>query len=235
MNLKQALSWLEKNGTRRAVEGLARYGIVAERAYGVTMGQLKSLKRQLGTDHELSLALWDTGWYEARLLAALVGDPARVTRRQMDAWAAGFENWADCDTVCFTLFDRTPYAWERARRWAKSPREFVKRGGFALMACLSTHHKTAPDTKFLALLPVIEKGAKDERNFVMKGVSWALRGIGRRSPALNRAALVVSRRLAASEDAAPRWVGTDALRELGSPKVRARLARRPGKARAKSR
>jgi 3-methyladenine DNA glycosylase AlkD len=225
----EVMQWLERRGTRRAVEGMARYGIVAERAFGVPMGTLLSLRKRLGQDHALSLALWESGWYEARLLAALVGDPERVTRRQMNAWAAGFENWADCDTVCFKLFDRTPLAWEKAPQWAKSPRELVKRGGFVLMACLALHDKTAPDRSFLAFLPLIEKGARDERNFVKKGVSWALRGIGRRNLALNAAALEVARRLALSEEAAPRWVGKDALRELTSSKVRGQLARRASK------
>ena len=144
----------------------------------------------------------------------------------MNAWASGFENWGDCDTVCFHLFDRTPFAWEKARQWAASPREFVKRGAFALIACLALHDKAAPDTQFLALLPLIEKGARDERNLVKKGVSWALRGIGRRNRALNAAALAVAERLAQSKEAACRWVGKDARRELASPKVRASLARR---------
>jgi 3-methyladenine DNA glycosylase AlkD len=222
----EVLRWLERRGTRRAVQGMARYGIVAKRAFGVPMGTLLSLRKRLGQDHALSLALWDTGWYEARLLAALVGDPQRVTRRQMNAWAAGFENWADCDTVCFKLFDRTPLAWEKAPQWAQSPRELVKRGGFVLMACLALHDKTAPDRKFLPFLPLIERGARDERNLVKKGVSWALRAIGQRNVALNTAALAAARRLAPSQEAAPRWVGKDALRELASPKVRARLARR---------
>jgi 3-methyladenine DNA glycosylase AlkD len=222
----EVLRWLERRGTRRAVQGMARYGIVAKRAFGVPMGTLLSLRKRLGQDHALALALWDTGWYEARLLAALLGDPRQVTRRQMNAWAAGFENWADCDTVCFKLFDRTPLAWEKAPQWAKSPRELVKRGGFVLMACLALHDKTAPDRSFLAFLPLIEKGARDERNLVKKGVSWALRSIGERNLALNAAALATAKRLALSQEAAPRWVGKDALRELASPKVRARLARK---------
>jgi 3-methyladenine DNA glycosylase AlkD len=227
----EVMQWLERQGTRRTVEGMARYGIEAERAFGVPMATLLSLSKRLGKDHALSLALWESGWYEARLLAALVGDPERVTRRQMNAWAAGFENWADCDTVCFKLFDRTPFAWEKARQWSASPRELVKRGGFVLMACLALHDKTAPDKSFLAWLPIIEKGAHDERNFVKKGVSWALRAIGRRNLALNGAALEVAKRLALSEEAACRWVGKDAQRELASPKVRAQLARRAGRRR----
>ncbi|MGE0452144.1 MAG: DNA alkylation repair protein [Vicinamibacteria bacterium] len=226
MTADEVLAWLQRKGSRRVVQGMARYGIVARRAYGVPMRTLLTLAKKLGKDQSLSLALWDTGWYEARLLAALVGDPERVTRRQLDAWAKGFENWADCDTACFKLFDQVPFAWAAARRWAVSPRELVKRGGFVLMACLALHDKAAPDDRFLALLPLVEKGARDARDIVAKGVSWALRSIGRRNPALNAASLAVARRLALSDEASARWVGKDALRELTSAKVRAQLAKK---------
>jgi 3-methyladenine DNA glycosylase AlkD len=224
----EALAWLAKRGTRRGVLGMARYGIVARRAFGVPVGTVQSLAKRLGKDHRLAAGLWASGWFEARLLAAFVEDPARVTRRQMDAWAAGFENWADCDTVCFHLFDRTPFAWAKSRQWSRSPRELVKRAGFALMAVLALHDKAAPDKWFVTLLTLIERGARDERNFVKKGVSWALRSIGQRRPALHTAALKVARRLARSEEAACRWVGRDAVRDLTRPVVRARLARRAG-------
>jgi len=227
MNKAAILAWLEKRGTRRVAEEMARYGIQTKlRVLGVSMGTLQSLRKQLGQDHALASALWTSGCYEARLLAALVDEPKRVTLGQMNSWAASFENWADCDTVCFHLFDRTPFAWEKARQWARSPREFVKRAAFTLMACLALHDKAAPDSKFLAMLPLIERGANDDRNFVKKAVSWALRSIGRRNVALNVAALPVARRLSLSKETAPRWVGKDALRELASPKVRALLARR---------
>jgi 3-methyladenine DNA glycosylase AlkD len=202
---------------------MARYGIVAPRVFGVSMGTMQSLAKRIGKDHALALALWETGWYEARILATMVDDPERVTRRQMDQWTAAFDNWAICDTACFHLFDRTPFAWEKARRWCRSPREFVRRAGFALMAVLAGHDKTATDAQFRALFPLIEEGAGDERNFVKKGVSWALRRIGRRNRALNTASVTVARRLAASPVASARWVGKDALRELSHPKVQARL------------
>jgi 3-methyladenine DNA glycosylase AlkD len=235
MDKNEVLKWLERRGSRKNVEGMARYGIHTDRAFGVPMGTMQSLAKRLGKDHALAMALWDTGWYEARTVAAFVDDPQRVTRRQMNAWAADFDNWAICDTVCFHLFDRTPFAWDKARQWSTSPREFVKRAAFALMASLAGHDKTASDAQFLALLPLIEQGAHDERNFVKKGVSWALRRIGRRDLALNKAALAVATRLSKSEDAACRWVGKDAARELASPKVRSRLARGTRQAPAKRR
>ncbi len=237
MTRDEVLSWLEKRGSRRNVAGMARYGITARRAFGVSMATMLSLRKRLGKDHALALSLWDTGWHEAKVLAALVDEPARVTRRQMNAWAAGFENWADCDTVCFHLFDKTPYAWDKARQWAVSRHELVKRAGFALMASLALHDKTAPDRKFSPFLRLIETGAQDPRNFVKKGVSWALRGTGHRNRAMHGAALKLARRLAHSEAAAPRWVGKDALRDLTRPAIIQRVARRvdSGSARSSSR
>jgi 3-methyladenine DNA glycosylase AlkD len=226
-DLDTVLARLEKQGTQRTIADMARYGLEAKRAFGVPMKTLLAMQKQLGTDHELALALWDSGWYEARLLATLVGDAERLTRRQMNAWAAGFENWGDCDTACFKLFDRSPFAWEKAAQWAASPRELVRRGGFVLMACLALHDKAAADQRFLDLLPLLEQGARDERDLVKKGVSWAMRGIGRRNRALHGAALAVATRLAKSTEPPCRWVGSDVRRELSSAKVRAQVARRP--------
>jgi len=226
MTTEEVLAWLEQKGTKKTIAEMGRYGIEARHAYGVPMGTLLMLAKQLGTNHELALALWDSGWYEARLLASLIGDPERVTRRLMDEWAESFENWGDCDTVCFKLFDRSPFALEKARKWVASPREFVRRGGFVLLACVALHDKEADDDRFLPFLPLIEKGARDERNFVKKGVLWALRAVGGRNPELHGAAVAVARHLATAEEASCRFVGKGALRELTSAKVTARMSRK---------
>ena len=193
---------------------MARYAIVAPKAYGVSVAMIKQLGKQLGRDHELALALWDTGWYEARMLTPFVDEPARVTAAQMDRWAKDFDNWAICDALCFHLFDRTPHAWRKVEQWSTRREEFVKRAAFALLASLALHDKQAPDAPFVRSLRLIEKGADDERNFVKKGVSWALRSIGLRRPALKNAALKTAQRLAESSEPAARWIGKDALRDL---------------------
>jgi 3-methyladenine DNA glycosylase AlkD len=225
MNSGDVLKWLENKGTRRYKDGLARYGIVAPRAFGVPVGTLLKFAKQHGKDHALAAELWKTGRFEARLLSAMIDDPKQVTRRQMNAWVGDFDNWGVCDTVCWHLFDYTPFAWETLRKWSSSPHEFVKRAAFAMMAGQAGHDKTATDAQFLALLPLIEKGAGDDRNFVKKAVSWALRRIGGRSPRLHAASLALATRLAASGNAASRWVGKDAARDLSRPVVRARALR----------
>jgi 3-methyladenine DNA glycosylase AlkD len=220
---RPAIAWLKQNGTKAHRDGLARFAIPTERAFGVTMGKIQALAKQLGRDHALAQALWESEWLEARMLAAYVDDPSAVTASQMDAWCRGFDNWAVCDTVCFVLFDRTPHAWRKVTQWAGRSDEYVKRAAFALLWGLTVHDKTAADTAFLEGLALVERAAADERLYVKKAVNMALRATGKRNPALHKAALALSRRLAASEDATARWVGKDAVRELNSASVRRRL------------
>jgi 3-methyladenine DNA glycosylase AlkD len=209
----ETLAQLERIASKRVREEMGpRYGIHTKKAYGVPMAKLQAIAKQLGRDHALAAALWKTGWYEARMIACMVDDPAQVTPAQMDAWIAESDNWAIVDTICFKLFDQTPHVFTKAAKWAKSRDEFVRRGGYVLLACGALHGVGA-DADYLKLMPLIEKGALDERNFAKKGVNWALRAIGgKKSLKLRTAARVLAAKLAQSEDATARWVGKDALR-----------------------
>jgi 3-methyladenine DNA glycosylase AlkD len=218
-----AVAWLKAHGNPAFRDGLARYGLPAEKAFGLPVATIKTYAKSLGRDHDLARALWATGWTDARMLAAMVGEPDRVTPAEMDAWCRDFDSWGIVDTVCFTLWDRSPHAWKKATQWTTRKPEFEKRAGFVLMACLAAHDKAAKDDAFLMFLPLIEKGASDERNFVKKGVSWALRHLGHRNAKLHAAAVKTATRLSKSADRTERWVGKDALRDLTRPMVRRKV------------
>ena len=215
--VREALEWLERKSTRRDRENLKRFGINATNALGVSMANIQTLGKRLGRSHELAEALWDTRCYEARLLASFVDEPERVTPAQMDRWCRDFDNWGICDTVCFFLFDRTPHAYRKVEQWSGKREEFVKRAAFALLASLAGHDKQASDAAFLQTLPLIERAAADDRNFVMKGVSWALRRIGTRSAALKNESLTLARRLSESEHASARWIARETIKDLSRP------------------
>ncbi len=208
------MTLLERAGNRRTIEGYARYGIVARKPLGVPMNRVQAIARTLGVDHALAAALWKTGVYEARLLVAFVADPSKLTRAQMNAWTKQFDNWGVCDTLCFKLYDRSPHAWSCVAPWARSKDEFVRRSAFALLASLALHDKKAKDAVFVQALPLCEKAATDDRNFVKKGVSWALRSIGRRNAALRARTLAVAQRLAGSDDPSSRWISREVVRDL---------------------
>lgn len=220
-----AVASLRSLADSATLSGMARFGIPSDNAFGVPVGKIRKLAKDLGRSHELAEALWQAGHYEARMLAAFVDDPAAVTPVQMDRWCRDFDSWAICDTVCFHLFDRTPHAFAKVDQWEAARAEFVKRGAFALLASLALHDKKAPDEAFARCFPLIEAAAADERNFVKKGVSWALRAVGGRNVRLHTPAMELAAFLAASDDAAPRWVGKDALRDLSTAATAKRLAR----------
>ena len=230
-SVRDVLRWLERRGSRRNREGMARYGIRSAKHFGVSMATMRPLVKRLGRNHDLALVLWETGWLEARIVAALVDEPDQVTRAQMAAWARDFDNWAVCDGVCCHLLIYTPFAWPTIPRWSRRQGEFVRRGAFSMLAGLAAHDRTADDGRFIEALPLIESAADDGRNFVKKAVNWALRQIGKRNPVLNAHASAVARRLIARPEASARWIGHDALRELTSAAVAARLAARAARRR----
>lgn len=214
---------MRASADRSRLEGMGRFGIDTRNALGVTVTELRGLARRIGRDHDLAAALWQSEIHEARLLATMVDEPSSVTEAQMERWVSDITSWDLCDQLCGNLFDRTPYAFEKALGWSRRDEEFVKRAGFALMATSAVHRKDVSDARFEVFLPAISAQATDDRNYVKKAVSWALRQIGKRSPSLNRKAIATAREIERIDARAARWIARDVLRELESPAVRDRL------------
>jgi len=219
MTVEEILRWFKGHGSEHNREGMARFGIKVERAFGVSLTTVRGLAKELGRNQPLAEKLWQIGFHEARLLASLIAEPKLVTRELAESWAMDFNSWDLVDTCCNHLLRKTSLAWGLVSDWPRRKETFVRRAGYVMMAVLAVHDKAAADETFLALLPVIEVGASDERNFVKKAVNWALRQIGKRNLSLNAAAVESAARLGESENRAARWVGKNAYRELISEKI----------------
>jgi 3-methyladenine DNA glycosylase AlkD len=229
LDLKAILKRLEKEGDPESVKWMAKYGIVSEKVYGVKIPTLRALAKEIGKDRGLARKLWDEGSRETRILASMVEDPKEVSEKQMEDWVKDFDCWEVCDQVIMNLFGYNRLAHDKAVEWSKREAEFEKRAGFALMAKLAVSDKKAGDRRFEHFFPHIKRGAKDERNFVKKAVSWALRQIGKRNLSLNKKAIRLGKDIRKLDSKAARWVGSDVLRELESSKVRERLKARARK------
>ena len=202
---------------------MARYGIKTENRLGVQIPELRKLAKEAGKNHQLAQELWRTGIAEARILAAMVDEPEKVTEQQMKNWVKDIDSWDIGDQTCMNLFEKTPFAWKKIQEWSVRPEEFVKRTAFGLLACLAWHDKTAPDQQFTRLFPVIVNGATDERKPIHKAVSWALRNIGKRNTLLNKAAIQLATEIRQTNTKPARWVASDVIRELESQPVQSRL------------
>jgi len=222
-SVEDVLERLKGKARPDQLEGMARYGMAVEQRLGVSVPDLRKLSKELGKDHELALSLWKTGIAEARIVAAMIGDPQGLTEEQMEDWVKDINSWDVCDQVCMNLFEKSPLAWKKIHDWSNRQEEFVKRTAFSLIACIAWHDKKADDAKFMESFPVIMQGAMDERNFVKKAVNWALRNIGKRNRNLNKAAIATSKEIQRLDSKTAHWIAADAIRELESKAVQRKL------------
>jgi 3-methyladenine DNA glycosylase AlkD len=214
MQYTEVINKLKSLANPKNVAGMARFGINPHKTLGVSLPNLRALAKQTGKNHTLAGRLWASGIHEARILAGIIDEPEKVTEKQMDKWAKDFDSWDVCDGACMNLFDRLNCAPKKAIEWSRRKEEFVKRAGFALMACLAWHRKEAKDTEFIKFLPIIKRESTDRRNYVRKAVNWALRQIGKRSLYLNKKAVATAQEIQKIDSSAARWIAADALREL---------------------
>src|SRR5229473_2810828 len=210
----QIIADLKQRANSQAVEGMARFGIRPAQALGISIPTLRKMAKEIGRNQVLAVALWDSGIHETRILASMIAEPQIVSTELMEEWVNDFDSWDVCDQVCGNLFDKTPYAYQKAVEWCHREQEFVRRAGFVLMAELAVHDKRASDEAFLPFFPLIKQYATDERNFVKKAVSWALRQIGKRNSHLRAVAVDWAHAIKQMDSHAARWIANDALREL---------------------
>jgi len=202
------------------------FGVHVEKAHGISVPEICRLAKKIGKNHELANQVWASGIHEGKCLAGMIGEPEKVTAAQMDRWARDFDSWDVVDGTCCDLFVYASPAWKKAFTWSRRKEEYVKRAAFSLMAYLSYKDKSAPDEKFIRLLTIIKRESRDDRNFVKKAVNWALRNIGKRNLALNRAAIRTAREIRGLDSSTARWIAADAIRELTSAAVQKRLRKK---------
>lgn len=223
MRYKEIIKKLKSQADDKNKQGMVRFGINPKGTLGVSVPVLRKMAKDIGKNQELSLKFWDSGIHEAKLLAVFIGEPDKVTEKQMEKWVKDIDSWDVCDQLCGNLFDKTPFAYKKIYQWVKRKEEFIRRTGFVLMATLSVHDKKAGNKEFEKFFPLIKKYSTDERNFVKKAVNWALRQIGKRNLSLNKKTIKLAKEIQKIDFKSARWIANDAIRELTSNSVQQRL------------
>lgn len=224
-SIVEVLEMLKAKADPSQLEGMKSYGMAVEKRLGVPVPDMRRIAKHLGKDHNLAQGLWQTGIAEAMIMASMVDEPDKVTGQQMESWVKDINSWDVCDQVCMNLFDKAPLAWRKVFDWSGRKEEFVKRAAYALLACLAWHDKEAPDDAFVRMLTVIKAGANDDRNYVKKAVSWALRNIGKRNANLHANALKTANELKAMNNETARWIANDVIRDLSGDTAKRRIER----------
>lgn len=222
MNTQTIIKKLKSLSNPKNVEGMARFGISPDKAFGIRKPDLRKLAREIPPNHMLALKLWETGYLEARIIASLIDIPEEVTKNQINEWANDFDSWDVCDQCCINLFHRLPFADEMIFQWSSSDKEYVKRAAFSLIAVIAVHDRISDDKRFIKFFPLIKKASTDPRNFVKKAVNWSLRQIGKRNMNLNKEAIKFAKEILKTDNTTAKWIAADALKELKSKNVNVR-------------
>lgn len=217
--VEEVLLTLEKMGRPEVKAIKAGFAITAENSHGIFLKDLEVLAKKIGKNDALALALFDTNVYEARLLTSKLFNPKNITVALMDKWVETFVNWEICDTFCMGFMGRSKFALDKAFEWTEREPEYQKRAGFVLMVAYAFTDKEAPNDVIRQFFPVMLKHANDERKYVMKGINWALRQVGKRNADLHREAIEVAHTILALDTKPARWIAKDALHQLQSPKM----------------
>ncbi len=221
--LTEIIRKLKSLSNEKGIEGMAKFGIIPEKTFGVSIPNLRKIAKEIGKDHEIAKKLWELNIRETRILASMVDEPDSVKEEQIDEWVKEFDYWEICDQVCQNLFIHTKFAYKKAIEWSGKEEEFVKRAGFALMAWLAFKDKEADNERFEEFFPIIKREAKDNRNFVKKAVSWALRQIGKRNFYLNKKGIEIAKEIQRINSKSAKWIARDVLKELTSQEVKKRI------------
>jgi len=228
MNKEEIIVFFKKNGNKKNVLGMKRFGINTETACGVSMPEIRKLAKKIKKNHELAMELWKTKIHEARILATIIADPAKITEAEMDMMVNDFNSWDVCDQACGNLLDKTDLIYKKIDEWAKSEKEFVRRTAFSCLAWIAVHDKKLEDKDFDKYFILIKKYVLDERNFVKKAVNWALRQIGKRNFNLNKKAILEAQEILKNNpnSKSAKWIANGALRELKNEKTISIINRR---------
>jgi 3-methyladenine DNA glycosylase AlkD len=219
---------MELNGVLSELENLAdpevkkikeRFAITAKNSHGIFLKDLKVLAKKIGQNDDLALRLFDTGIYEARILCSMLFNPKNLTEVLMEKWVKTFENWEFCDTFCMGFMGKSQFVLPKAFEWTAYHPEYQKRAGFVLMVAYAFTDKHAPNDVIRQFFPIMIQHASDERKYVMKGINWALRQVGKRNQDLHKEAIEVAKEIATIGSRPARWIASDVLRQLQSPKV----------------
>ena len=192
MKLQEALDTLKAAGKEQTRKTYRRHG-AGEDCYGVNTPDLKSLQKKIKVDPELATALWQTGNYEARVLATMVADPGTMDAATLDAWAAGLGNYPETGYLA-GLAAKSPVARELMERWRESGNQWIASAGWIVFSHFAAEGSLA-EAEAEAALARIERDIHGSQNRVRHQMNGAVISIGGHNPALQKQALAAAARI----------------------------------------
>lgn len=167
MNFDEIMSKLEELGSEQTKNIYANHG-VKEPYFGVKIGDLKKLVKYVKKDHELALALYNSGVHDAMYLAGLSINPKLMTKEMLQDWVNKAYWYMIAEYTVAGVAAESNYALDLAREWMDSEAEMVAVCGwntYANYISITSDERLDID-EIRQLLHKVETGIHEERNRV---------------------------------------------------------------------
>lgn len=167
MNYEEIMKQLEELGTEQTKKTFMRHG-AQEPLFGVKVGDLKKLVKFVKKDHELALALYDSGNHDAMYLAGLAVDPRMMSKNELEKWVDGAYWSMLAEYTVANVAAESRFALELAREWMNSEDEMTAVCGWSTYA---GYISITPDVELnieeiRGMLKQVEETVHEERNRV---------------------------------------------------------------------
>ena len=197
MNVKDALKELKALGDEKVRKLNAKAG-AGDNQFGVSLGDIRKLGKKIKTDHELALALWDTGNVDAQFLSALVIQPKKLSAKEMDRMVRSISFVRVADWLLSYVVRQHPDKESLRQNWLRDDDRWAARAGWDLT---SERVGKSPDGLDVpALLDRLEAemaGAKPEVQWTMNNT---LATIGIHFPKHRKRAIAIGEKLGLYRD-----------------------------------
>lgn len=197
MTLEEALARLKALGSDKLRAQNAKHG-VGDDQYGVKMGDIRTVAKEAKTDHALALELWDTGNFEARLLAILLMKPKALSAEQVDAMVRANALAQVSDWLNSYVVKQHPEKDKLRQAWMAVDHPMAARAGWSLTA--ERIAKKAEGLDLAALLDRIEADLGTAHELPQWTMNVALAQIGIHHPEHRARALAIGEALGVYRD-----------------------------------
>lgn len=200
MTVGEVMAELESLGNEQTKKTLLRHGAV-EPFFGVKIGDLKGLRKELKNDHDIALALYGTGNSDAMYLAGLIADSEKVTEEELDRWV-NEATWALISgTTVAALAAESRHGLALGRKWIESEKELIAAAGWQTLShYLSIADNDGVDTNEIeTLLKRVSLEIHTEPNEVKAAMNGFLISAGSYLPEVTGLAKKLARKIGVVE------------------------------------
>ena len=171
MDLDEVMFEMKSYADERTKNTHLKHG-AKEPLFGLKVADLKKILKKTKKNHELSLALYNTGNSDAMYLAGLMADEKKISRHDLNQWVKKAYWYFLSEYTVPWVAAESPYGFELGLEWIRSSEETIASAGWSTLSNYASINESLDLEVYASLLKEIEEKihlAKNRVKYTMNG------------------------------------------------------------------